>query len=101
MDLVFQRKSHTMKLALLLFLALFLNLPLSGFSMNGSTTRPATVYIGAIFSHNTTIGRVAKVAIDAAVRDVNADSSILQGTKLAVEMQDSNCNNLVGVVQGA
>ncbi|XP_042389112.1 glutamate receptor 3.1-like [Zingiber officinale] len=88
-----------MKLALLLFLAIFLNLFLSGLNMNDSTMRPATVHVGAIFSHNTTIGRVAKVAIDAAVRDVNADPSILRGTKLAVVMQDSNCNNLIGVVQ--
>ncbi|KAG6512174.1 glutamate receptor 3.1-like isoform X1 [Zingiber officinale] len=88
-----------MKLALLLLLALLLDLASTGLGKNETAARPATVHIGAIFSHNTTIGRVAKVAIDAAVSDINADPSILRGTKLVVEMQDSNCNNFIGVVQ--
>ncbi|WOL16855.1 hypothetical protein Cni_G25643 [Canna indica] len=89
----------TVKLVLLLFLALFLSLLPGGLSRNTSTLRPPTVHIGAIFSHDSTIGRVAKVAVDAAVRDVNADPSVLKGTKLFVEMLDSSCNNFIGVAQ--
>ncbi|CAL9753311.1 unnamed protein product [Musa acuminata subsp. burmannicoides] len=88
-----------MKHVLLLFLALCFSLLRSDLGRNVSAIRPPTVHIGALFSHNSTIGRVAKVAIDAAVSDVNADPSVLQGTKLVVEMQDSNCNSFIGIVQ--
>lgn len=89
-----------MKHVLLLFLALCFSLLRSDLGRNVSAIRPPTVHIGALFSHNSTIGRVAKVAIDAAVSDVNADPSVLQGTKLVAEMQDSNCNSFIGIVQG-
>jgi len=61
--------------------------------------RPDAVSIGALFTFNSTIGRVAKIAISAAIDDINNDSSILPGTKLSVEMQDSNCSGFVGIVQ--
>ncbi|XP_072985700.1 glutamate receptor 3.1-like isoform X1 [Typha latifolia] len=86
-----------MKLVLLLLLGLWCYLLPSGLSANVS--RPAAVDIGAVFSFNSTIGRVAKVAIAAAVDDVNNDSSVLHGTKLVVEMQDSNCNGFIGIVE--
>ncbi|KAJ8504667.1 hypothetical protein OPV22_005553 [Ensete ventricosum] len=89
----------TMKHVLLLILALCFSLLWSGLSRNVSAIRPPTVHIGALFSHNSTIGRVVRVAIDAAVSDVNADPSVLQGTKLVVEMQDSNSNSFSGIVQ--
>ncbi|KAJ0968868.1 hypothetical protein J5N97_021745 [Dioscorea zingiberensis] len=65
----------------------------------GISTRPAVVKIGATFSFNSTIGRVAKVAIDAAVDDINNDSSLLPGTNLLIQMQDSRCNEFTGIVQ--
>ncbi|XP_058093352.1 glutamate receptor 3.7-like isoform X1 [Magnolia sinica] len=61
--------------------------------------RPDVVNIGAVFTYNSTIGIVAKVAIEAAVADVNADSSILSGTKLNLTMEDSNCNVFTGAVE--
>ena len=70
-----------------------------GLSQNVSS-RPAVVNIGAIFSFNSTIGRVAKIAIDEAVKDVNSNSSILHGTKLVVKKQDSNCSGFFGMVEG-
>ncbi|KAG1361114.1 glutamate receptor 3.1 [Cocos nucifera] len=87
-----------MKLALLPFLALYLGFVSSGVSRNVST-RPAVVTIGAVFGFNSTIGRVAKVAIGAALEDVNADSSVLRGSKLVIEMQDSNCSGFLGIVE--
>ncbi|KQJ84247.1 hypothetical protein BRADI_5g19560v3 [Brachypodium distachyon] len=63
------------------------------------SARPDEVSIGALFTFNSTIGRVAKVAISAAVNDINDDPSILPGTKLVVQMQDSNCSGFVGIVQ--
>ncbi|KAF5943201.1 hypothetical protein HYC85_020843 [Camellia sinensis] len=67
----------------------------NGFSGNFSS-RPALVNIGAIFTFNSTIGRVAKIAIEEAVKDVNSDSSVLPGIRLVVNMKDSNCNMFVG-----
>ena len=80
---------------------LFLNLGVFqiGYSKNASA-RPAVVNIGAIFTLDSTIGRVAKIAIDEAVKDVNSNLSILQGTKLTVTMQNSNCSGFLGMVEG-
>ncbi|XP_077219894.1 glutamate receptor 3.3-like [Tasmannia lanceolata] len=70
----------------------------NGATSNG-TSRPSVVRMGAIFSFDSTIGRVAKVAINTAVEDVNANSSVLGGTKLVITMQDSNCSGFVGIVE--
>ncbi|KAK7860643.1 glutamate receptor 3.3 [Quercus suber] len=80
-------------LSLLLYVGVF---PY-GFSKNVS--RPTTVRIGAIFTFNSTIGRVAKIAMEEAVKDVNSNSSILPGTKLDLTMQDSNCSGFFGMVE--
>ena len=88
-----------MNLVLLHFLPLFFGLFSSGTCKN-VTSRPAIVNIGAIFTFNSTIGRVAKVAINAAVDDVNSDPSVLRGTKLVVQMQDADCNAFIGVMEG-
>uniref|UniRef100_A0ACD5UTR8 Uncharacterized protein n=6 Tax=Avena sativa TaxID=4498 RepID=A0ACD5UTR8_AVESA len=60
---------------------------------------PDTVSIGALFTFNSTIGRAAKIAMAAAVSDINNDPNILPGTKLVVQMRDSNCSGFVGIVQ--
>ncbi|XXG79735.1 hypothetical protein AAC387_Pa09g0740 [Persea americana] len=60
--------------------------------------RPATVNIGAVFTHNSTIGRVAKVAIQVAVNDINSNSSVLGGTKLNLILEDSACNVFIGSI---
>ena len=70
-------------------------------SSNGiNTTRPDVVNIGAILSFNSIIGKVAKVAISAAVEDVNSSPDILNGTKLKVEMQDTKYSDFLGIVEG-
>ncbi|KAG7034969.1 Glutamate receptor 3.7, partial [Cucurbita argyrosperma subsp. argyrosperma] len=60
--------------------------------------RPAVVNIGAVFTFDSVIGRAAKVAMEAAVSDVNADPSILNGTKLNLVMADTHCNVLLGSI---
>ncbi|CAA6673454.1 unnamed protein product [Spirodela intermedia] len=60
---------------------------------------PAVVNVGAIFTFNSTIGRAAKVAINAAVQDVNSDPSMLGATRLVVRMQDSSCSGFLGIVK--
>lgn len=90
--------STTMKLVLFQVLIFHLVVVFCGGGRNTSS-RPATVNIGAIFTINSTIGRVAKIAIDAAVDDVNSDPNILHGTKLAVQLKDSMCNGFMGIVE--
>ncbi|CAI9755805.1 unnamed protein product [Fraxinus pennsylvanica] len=70
----------------------------NGLSTNVSL-RPAVVNVGAIFSFNSTIGRVAKIAIEEAVKDVNADSSVLRETDLVVNINNSNCSGFLGMVE--
>ncbi|XP_020582004.1 glutamate receptor 3.1-like isoform X2 [Phalaenopsis equestris] len=87
-----------MKLVLLIFLFICSYLWETGVCKN-NYSRPATVNIGAILALNSTIGRVARVAINVAVKDVNSDPSVLRGTRLVVHQQDSNCNAFVAIVQ--
>lgn len=62
--------------------------------------RPAVVNIGAIFTFNSVIGRAAKVAMEAAASDVNADQMILNGTELKLFMRDVKCNVFMGSIEG-
>ncbi|XP_057529668.1 glutamate receptor 3.6-like [Amaranthus tricolor] len=64
-----------------------------------SLTRPRVVNIGALFSLNSTIGKVAKVAIQAAIDDVNSSSNVLHGTQLNISMLDNCQNGFLGVAQ--
>ncbi|KAF8410638.1 hypothetical protein HHK36_003170 [Tetracentron sinense] len=81
-----------------LFLVLYFGVFSNGVSRNVSS-RPAVVNIGALFTFDSTIGRVAKIAMEAAVEDVNSNSSVLGGTKLYIKMQDSNCSGFIGIVE--
>uniref|UniRef100_A0A5B7B3H3 Glutamate receptor n=1 Tax=Davidia involucrata TaxID=16924 RepID=A0A5B7B3H3_DAVIN len=60
--------------------------------------RPAVVNFGAVFTFNSVIGRAAKGAMEAAVSDINADPSILNGTELKLIMEDANCNVFMGSI---
>lgn len=62
--------------------------------------KPSVVNIGAIFTFNSVIGRVAKTAMEIAVSDVNADSRILVGTKLKLVKEDANCSAFLGSIEG-
>ncbi|KAH6782803.1 glutamate receptor 3.3 [Perilla frutescens var. hirtella] len=83
---------------IILFWTLSLGVLSDGLSANASS-RPAVVNVGAIFTLDSTIGRVAKVAIDEAVKDINANSSVLRGTKFNVKFRDSNCSGFLGLVE--
>ena len=69
-------------------------------SNTNASTRPKIVNIGAILSFNSTIGKVAKIAIQAAMNDVNASPEVLHGTKLNISMRDSVRSGFLGVVDG-
>ena len=60
--------------------------------------RPAVVNLGAVFTFDSVIGRPAKVAMEAAVSDVNSDPRILNGTKLNLITGDAKCNVFIGSI---
>lgn len=62
--------------------------------------RPSAVNIGAVFTFDSVVGRVAKPAIEAAVDDVNNDPQILKGVHLSSIMKDVNNNVFMGSVDG-
>ncbi|CAM8939589.1 unnamed protein product [Rhodiola kirilowii] len=64
-----------------------------------NTSRPTSVHIGAIFTFDSTIGRVAKIAIEEAVKDVNSDRNILAGTELNLTSKNSNCSGFIGMAE--
>ena len=82
----------------------------SNFSRNSSSSsssslrplrqRPSSVNVGALFTYDSFIGRAAKLAFVAAIEDINADQSILRGTKLNIVFQDTNCSGFVGTMGG-
>ncbi|KAL9248847.1 Glutamate receptor 3.3-like protein [Drosera capensis] len=80
-----------------LFLLCFCMFTQIGIGKNIS--RPSVVNIGALLTFDSAIGRVAKVAIQEAVNDVNADPSVLPRTRLNVTMRNSNCSGFIRMVQ--
>ena len=76
----------------------------SGFPSNGvnQVSRwPDTVKIGAILASNSSVGKVAKVAIEAAVKDVNCNPALLSGTNLSISMLDTKFSGgLQGIMEG-
>ncbi|XP_074307057.1 glutamate receptor 3.6-like [Silene latifolia] len=64
-----------------------------------SSLRPKLVNIGAISSSKSAIGRVVRVAIQAAVDDINSSPDVLHGTKLNVSIQDSKFSGFLGFVE--
>ena len=72
---------------------------LSNGMVTNISTRPSVVNIGAILAYKSIIGKVAKVAIEAAIEDVNSDPTVLAGTKIQLTMQDSNYHGFLGIVE--
>lgn len=62
--------------------------------------KPRVVKIGSIFSFDSVVGKVAKIAIEEAVKDVNSNPNILPQTQLQISMQNSNCSGFMGMVEG-
>ncbi|XP_022741195.1 glutamate receptor 3.6-like [Durio zibethinus] len=83
---------------LLASMILYNGFPVIGVRTNVST-RPEVVNIGAIFAFKSVIGKAAKVAIEAAIEDINSNPDILQGTKLGLQMKDSNYSGFMAIVE--
>ncbi|PNY05657.1 glutamate receptor-like protein [Trifolium pratense] len=55
-----------------------------------NSTVPPVVNIGVLYSFNTSVGRIVKIAVEAAVADINSDPSILGNTKLNLSLQEDS-----------
>ncbi|KAL8142718.1 hypothetical protein V2J09_015750 [Rumex salicifolius] len=86
---------------LLISMVIFEALGIVGGAKNGSfsSPRPKVVNIGALFTFNSVIGRAVKPAIQAAIHDVNSNSSLLPGTKLNLILHDTSCSGFVGTME--
>ncbi|KAG4388564.1 hypothetical protein GLYMA_09G197100v4 [Glycine max] len=86
--MAFQRASATMiGVWIVVLMVLSKGLSSSGVVSDNSTI-PAFVNIGVLYSFNTSVGRMVKTAVQAAVDDVNFDQSILANTKLKASLQE-------------
>lgn len=73
----------------------------SGVGLDNSTVPPAFVNIGVLYSFNTSVGRIVKIAVEAAVKDINSDPSILGKTKLKLSLQeDSKYRGFLSIAEG-
>lgn len=78
---------------------LFLALAAAGAGAQAAGARPSEVAVGALFTYDSTIGRAARLAIELAVDDVNADGTVLAGTKLRLMSHDTNCSGFLGTME--
>lgn len=65
---------------------------------HGNCERPDVVNVGAVFASDSVIGRAAKKAMELAVSDINGDPNILNGTRLNLIMEDSECSVFKGSI---
>ncbi|KAD7479147.1 hypothetical protein E3N88_02283 [Mikania micrantha] len=62
------------------------------------STRPDVVSIASILTFDSIIGKVAKIALEAAVEDVNSDPTVLNGTKLKITLHDSKYSGFLSMM---
>ncbi|KAJ1415633.1 Solute-binding protein family 3/N-terminal domain of MltF [Sesbania bispinosa] len=82
----------------MILLCLALTLILLHGREEASSSRHDVVKIGAIFTLKTINGRVSKIAIEAAQKDVNSDPHFLGGRKLSIAIHDSNFSGFLGFI---
>ncbi|KAB2623634.1 glutamate receptor 3.6-like [Pyrus ussuriensis x Pyrus communis] len=75
---------------LLFFIVFYRGSSSSGLSPTNVTARPDVVNIGAMFTFDSVNGKIAKLAINLAVEDVNSNPEVLKGTKLTLKMKTPN-----------
>ncbi|XP_023767390.1 glutamate receptor 3.6 [Lactuca sativa] len=85
--------------ALLLLMVDFNGCFTEGLNNTNVSTRPDVVNIASILTFNSIIGKVAKIALQAACEDVNSDPTILKGTKLQITLHDSNFSAFMNIME--
>ncbi|GMH24530.1 hypothetical protein Nepgr_026373 [Nepenthes gracilis] len=86
-------------LSILLFWGFYNGVYATDLRTTGNSTRPDEVNVGVILASDSITGKVAKVAIEAALHDVNSDPDVLSGTTLKISMLDSNFSGFLGIVE--
>lgn len=71
-----------------------------GLENTNVSTRPDVVHIASILTFDSIIGKVAKIALQAAIEDVNSDPTILNGTKLKLNLHDANYSGFLSIMEG-
>lgn len=101
MILASQKASGTMiRVEIVVLMVLFEGLFSAG-AVSDNSTIPALVNIGVLYSFNTSVGKMVKTAVEAAVEDVNSDPSILAQTKLKLSMQeDTKYRGFLSIAEG-
>ena len=99
--MAFQRETTTM-IGVWLVVLMVLS---KGLSSTGvvpdNFTIPSFVNFGVLYSFNTSVGRMVKTAVQAAVDDVNSDPSILANTKLKASLQeDTKYRGFLSIAEG-
>lgn len=64
------------------------------------SSKPDVVNIASILTFDSIIGKVSKIALQAAIEDVNNDPTILNGTKLKITLHDSNYSGFLSMMEG-
>ncbi|PSS00373.1 Glutamate receptor 3.6 like [Actinidia chinensis var. chinensis] len=64
-----------------------------------TSNRPEVLNIGCMLSFHSEIGRVGKVSLEAAVKDVNSDPAVLRGTELRLTMHDINYSGFMAMTE--
>ncbi|XP_059294638.1 glutamate receptor 3.6-like [Lycium ferocissimum] len=86
-----------------LFWTLILIVLYNGYCTEGVNStlpaRPKVVNIGCMLSFNSSVGKVSKIAVEAAVEDINSNPNVLGGTKLNMITLDSNSSGFLGIVE--
>lgn len=86
-------------MAMACFLSFICNIFFYYAVMNSASARPSTVKLGCAFSLNSTIGKVAKTAIHAAIDDINSSPSILRETVLKLIVRDTKSSRFQAVLE--
>ncbi|GJV90377.1 glutamate receptor 3.6-like protein, partial [Tanacetum coccineum] len=85
--------------ALVVLLVIFSGYITEGINNASVSTRPDVVNIASILTFNSIIGKVAKIALQAAIDDVNVHPTILSGTKLKITFHDSNYSAFMSIME--
>lgn len=93
-------EGYVLASATVCIMILCVGVPVGVAGRNVSSSELTVFNVGALFTVNSVIGRSVKPAIEAAIDDVNSDSSILQGKQLNLIMRDTNCSGFLGTVEG-
>ncbi|KAI7738381.1 hypothetical protein M8C21_008444, partial [Ambrosia artemisiifolia] len=69
-----------------------------GVNTTALSKRPDVISIASILTFDSIIGKVAKIALEAAIEDVNSHPTVLNGTKLKLTLHDSKYNGFLSMM---